>query len=376
MHILIAALHRPSKPTGICRYAVNLANCLAEDGRVSRISLVIGAWQKEYFQSSFTLSSQKISLVCINVENSSLSRNTWFLFGLPKLAKSLCPDLVHFSFPLPFIRAFFSVPVVSTVHDLYPYEYPSNFGYPQVFFNQLFLSQCIRNSNSLTCVSNLTLEKLNSFFPAVCRQKEVVTIYNHVEFSHICPKPPQSLDVLPTQSSFILCVAQHRKNKNLDLLIQAYNHLLKNNDLGNTTKLVIVGSLGPKTENLLRLINNLSLNKSVLLISAINDNELCWLYQNCYLFVIPSCTEGFCLPLAEALHFSSRIVCSDIPIFREIGSSRCTYFSLNDDTVKNLSEAMIHSLKETTSKDSSLVRFSKSNSANQYISLYHKVLNQ
>lgn len=28
MHILIAALHRPTDPTGVCRFAANLARCL------------------------------------------------------------------------------------------------------------------------------------------------------------------------------------------------------------------------------------------------------------------------------------------------------------------------------------------------------------
>ena len=45
MHILIAALHRPTKPTGVCRHAVNLAQCLADTDEVDKVTLVIGAWQ-------------------------------------------------------------------------------------------------------------------------------------------------------------------------------------------------------------------------------------------------------------------------------------------------------------------------------------------
>jgi hypothetical protein len=99
MHILIAALHRPSKPTGVCRHAANLAQCLALRDTVIKVTLVIGKWQKDYFEKSFTLSSPKIEVIIIDIKNNSVSRNLWFLFGLPKLAGKLKCNLVHLSFP-------------------------------------------------------------------------------------------------------------------------------------------------------------------------------------------------------------------------------------------------------------------------------------
>ncbi|MGL5880971.1 MAG: glycosyltransferase family 4 protein, partial [Xenococcaceae cyanobacterium] len=83
--------------------------------------------------------------------------------------------------------------------------------------------------------------------------------------------------------------------------------------------------------------------------------------------------EGFCLPLAEALHFSCRIVCSDIPIFREIGSSSCTYFELQGDPVRNLSQSMIHALEKPLRKASKDVRFSKSDVAARYLDFYSAI---
>ena len=101
MHILVAALHRPSKPTGVCRHAANLAQCLAETDEVTKVTLIVGEWQKSYFEETFKLFSSKINLISVSINNSSLSRNRWFLFGLPKLADRLQPDIIHLSFPLP-----------------------------------------------------------------------------------------------------------------------------------------------------------------------------------------------------------------------------------------------------------------------------------
>ena len=370
MHVVIAALHRPIKPTGVCRHAANLARCLAETEKVTKISLIIGAWQQHYFETAFALTSKKIKLLSVNIENSSLSRNLWFIWGLPKLANSLNPDIVHLSFPLPFIRSKFDTSVATTIHDLYPYECPDNFGFPQVWFNQLFLKQCINNSDGLACVSKVTSDKLKLYFPNLKPNQVVKVIYNYVDFNQLQAKP---LKQLPEDSLFWLTVAQHRQNKNLDLLIKAFDRLLNCQTIDSKTKLVIVGTSGPETDNIHSLINILSLENKVILLAAIEDRQLCWLYQNCQIFIVASSTEGFCLPLAEALHFSQRIICSSIPIFQEVGNSRCTYFSLNDDPVSNLCQAVI----DSTGNDSGLPnyenetkRFNKSNIAQQYLHLY------
>ena len=370
MHVFIAALHRPVKPTGVCRHAANLARCLSEKPDITRISLIIGSWQQQYFETAFALESEKIKLVVVDIKNSSIARNIWFLTDLPKLANKLAPDVVHLSFPFPFVRSKFNAPVVTTIHDLYPYECPENFGFPQVWFNRLFLRQAIKNSDGLPCVSQITLDKLKFYFPNLKPQQKTEVIYNYVDFEGIETKAPQAVE---EDSQFVLSVAQHRQNKNLDLLIKAYAKLLETGKIAPECELIIVGTSGPETENIKNLIGQLDLEDKVNLLSALDDGELCWLYQNCQLFVIPSSTEGFCLPLAEALHFSDRIICSDIPIFQEIASG-CAYFSFENNAVANLTQAMTEVIERPMSSDyESLQKFDKSNIAQQYINLYEQV---
>ena len=373
MHILVAALHRPSKPTGVCRHAANLAQCLAETDEVTKVTLIVGEWQKSYFEETFKLFSSKINLISVSINNSSLSRNRWFLFGLPKLADRLQPDIIHLSFPFPFLRQWFKAPVVATIHDLYPYECPENFGYPQVWFNRWFLRQCVDQSDGLSCVSKSTLESLKHYFPSIDSRKKTTVIYNYVDFSHVSPKIPEK-NFSDEKFRFLLSVGQHRKNKNLDLLIHSYHNLQKNSVLKPATKLLIVGSSGPETDNILHQIQMLALQDQVLLLSSITDEELCWLYKNCELFVIPSSTEGFCLPLVEALSLSPRVVCSNISIFQEVGSSNCNYFELSNDLVYNLTEAMTFVLSQPAmNRLDADTRFSKASVAQQLLNFYASV---
>jgi len=376
MHVLIPVLHRPLKPTGVCRHAANLAQCLASTPDVSHVTLIIGYWQKDYFETVFNLNNQKIRIVTVDIKNSSVSRNIWYLFGLPKLANSLSPDIVHLSFPFPFIRSKFSCPVVATVHDLYPYECPENFGFPQVIFNQLFLKQCLKNGDGFACVSKMTLEKLKFYFPKLKQHIKIEVIYNYVDFSNIASQIPKILNShRNTRFPFLITVAQHRQNKNLDLLIQAFAEILQSGDLKPATKLIIVGSSGPETENLKKQISTLGLQNKVLLLSSLEDGELRWLYENCEMFIIPSSTEGFCFPLVEALYLGCKAICSDIPIFREVGFSECTYFKLEGNAVANLSKAMIQVLEQPRPQSTAARNcFSKSQAGIQYLQLYSSLI--
>jgi glycosyltransferase involved in cell wall biosynthesis len=372
MHVLISALHRASKPTGVCRYAANLAECLADTPEITKVTLIVGSWQREYFATAFNLCFKKINIVSVDIKNSSLSRNSWFMLGLPKLAHQLRPDLVHLSFPLPFARSLFPCPVISTVHDLYPYELPENFGKIQASFNRLFLKQCVGQSDALTCVSQTTLDRLKFFFPQLPAEQKSTVIYNVVDFQEIQPEVPKFFsgqESIP----FLLSVAQHRKNKNLNLLIYSYGFLLRMKKIDAATKLILVGSQGPETENLMRQIEDLKLQDNVHLLSSINDGELSWLYQHCQSFIMPSSIEGFCLPLAEAMHLSCKVVCSDIPIFREIGSATCVYFSLQDNPIGNLAQAISQVIQQppVVSKSG---QFSKLNITKQYVQFYSSIV--
>lgn len=374
MHILIAALHRPIDPTGVCRVAANLARCLVNRAEISQITIAIGKWQEHYFVDLLETQSDKIKLISIDINNTSLSRNLWFLFGLPKLARQYQADRVHMSFPLPFLRSQFPCPVVATIHDLYPYQFPENFGYKQAIFNQLFLRCCIQQSDGLTCVSKTTLETLHLYFPKIKNQSKPTTvIYNFVDFSQVRTSP--SLDFQKRfEFPFILCVAQHRKNKNIDLLIKTYDALKLQNQIDPATCLVLVGSPGPETEALNNLIHERSLELSVLTLSSIDDQQLCWLYQHCQIFVMPSSLEGFCIPIVEALFFSCKVICSNIPIFQEIGNTDCNYFDLTGEAIQNLSQAIRKTLIEKSSpKADNYLRFSKSTIADQYITFYSKL---
>ena len=48
------------------------------------------------------------------------------------------------------------------------------------------------------------------------------------------------------------------------------------------------------------------------------------------MYVFPSVDEGFGIPIIEAFSYCLPIICSDIPVFKEIGNDSVSYFKKGD----------------------------------------------
>jgi glycosyltransferase involved in cell wall biosynthesis len=372
MHVVINAVSGARHPSGICRHAANLARCLFNPNEVSKISLAVGAWQEGYFRAAFELQDRKLQIVLVPISDRALARNFWYLFGLPKTIQELGADVLHLSFPVPILRNKITVPVVTTVHDLYPFDAPENFGFPNVLANRLFLRQCLRASDRLACVSDFTLDRLLTIFGPRLAGK-ATRIYNSVELSQAYGQSRELVGL--SGRPFLLCVAQHRRNKNLKLLLQAFAEMRAQAMVSPETMLLVVGRPGPETTTVVGRITQLGLKHSVLLVKGLINAELAWLYRNCELLLAPSEVEGFGLPVVEAKQCGARVVCSDIPAFREVGGSTCCYFDLKAaDPVGALLQACRVALQEPGGMEISFPQFSFQASARAYISLYSELL--
>lgn len=371
MHILISAVSSARNPSGICRHAANLATSLAEKREISRVTLLLGTWQTSYFQHAFHLRNAKLHVRTGDIRSSPLDRNLWYYRTLPELARKYAADAVHLSFPAPFSRRRFPCPVIVSLHDLYPYDIPGNFGATRFLFNRAFLRLCLKESDAIVCSSDFTRNRLKSVEARAWHK--AVRIHQSVGINPECSRMPSLPEIHGRK--FVLAVAQHRCNKNLALLISAFGRLRERDESNRRMRLVMVGAEGPETRTLYNSVKRLSLRDYVVFQKGLSDPELCWLYRNCALLVAPSSIEGFGLPVAEALHCGSHVLCSDIPIFREIGGSLCSYFPLmKGDSAAALSDAIQSALRESARVTEPSNRFSPAEIAQQHISLYSRLI--
>jgi glycosyltransferase involved in cell wall biosynthesis len=135
--------------------------------------------------------------------------------------------------------------------------------------------------------------------------------------------------------------------------------------------LMVIGNKGPETAAIKSLIEQRSLETSIELIDGVTDGQLRWLYTNCEFLMAPSSIEGFGLPIVEGLFCGCRIVCSDIPAFREIGGDACHYFDLHAEAGPSaVVQAISKALREPAMPAKQLDRYVMENVAREYAALY------
>lgn len=371
MKVIIALTSASDQISGVQRHAINLARCLLTRAEIAAVHLIAASWQQQCLRSVEPICDTRLHLHTAYLNNTSIGRNLWYYTKLPRIAAELRADVVHFAYPMPIRRHIYGCRTVLTLHDLYPYDARGNFGFPKVLFNEAVLRQCLRAADAVACVSRSTLDRLKAVDPPLARNKATF-ISNCVgpqsRFSDRSPVPGW------TGEPFLLCVAQHRQNKNLLLLLRVFRRLLLANQLSAGARLVIIGAFGPQTKAIQRFLAFTQLQGRVSLLHGLSDEEVQWCYRKCSLLIAPSVVEGFGLPVAEALLAGCRVVCSDIPAFREVGGSHCEYIRLDKNAEQAFVEAIRTAFLRPRPKPVALPQLSATHIAAQYLQLYRSLV--
>lgn len=370
MKIVIALASSSAHVSGVQRHAINLAHCLISRPEITEVHMVTAPWQESLVRDSAPTGDRRLHVHIAPIGNNTLSRNRWFYSQLPRLAAQLGADIVHLAYPVPVRRGAFHCQTVATLHDLYPYDIPENFGFPKVLFNRAVLQRCLRRVNAIACVSQCTLSRLNRLDKQFAQKATVVynSVAPHTELVAGTPLPDWSGE------PFVLCVAQHRRNKNVLLALEIFECLLRSRQAPKAMQLFIVGIDGPETYAIRKFIARRGLSSRVLLLKGISDSQLQWCYRNCSLVVAPSIVEGFGLPVAEALLAGCRVVCSDIAAFRELGGPHCYYVPLGSQQLEAFTNAVCVALRNPKPEPVPLPRLSTPIIAEEYLRLYRSLL--
>jgi glycosyltransferase involved in cell wall biosynthesis len=73
-------------------------------------------------------------------------------------------------------------------------------------------------------------------------------------------------------------------------------------------------------------------SRNLVFVGNVTEVELGWLYANADMLLFPSEYEGLGLPVLEAVVDNKKVVCSDIPVFREMSKTAFYYFDHHDPT--------------------------------------------
>jgi len=135
-------------------------------------------------------------------------------------------------------------------------------------------------------------------------------------------EPPE----LRVPQPYFVCIGTIEARKNHLLLLQLWRKMAL--ELGEAAPhLVIVGRRGWENENVVDMLERCpSIRNKVHEFSKVTDSEVRALIEGARALLMPSFSEGFGLPIIEALALGVPVLCSDIPPFIEIGGGVPEFF--------------------------------------------------
>jgi glycosyltransferase involved in cell wall biosynthesis len=216
----------------------------------------------------------------------------------------------------------FNTKKITVIHDSLFWDYPENYKF---LWRKYFISLVNLGIDSKAQIITTSMYSKNNLIRIFFNKTNKIN-YIYQTFTYFKTK---EID-FQTPEKFILHVGSFEKRKDLLTLLKAF-HLLKEDNL----KLVLAGAQifhgdDRVIKKIKRYIEKNKLYDKVILPGFISKERAAVFYKRASLYVFPSLDEGFGIPILEAFSFSIPVICSDIPVFREIGKNSVTYFKAGD----------------------------------------------
>ena len=273
----------------------------------------------------------------------------WEQLNLPRIAKFSKVDLLLCGFNTsPIFRR--CPPIVLVIHDLiflksiYPImQFKSSRQMLGAMYRRSVVPRAIKNAAEILTVSESSKAEICSVFEL--SSDRVTVISNTISDFWFRDEMQNESDIF-SQKPYILAVSGAAPSKNLKRLIVAFAQG-QHSSFIRGVNLVVVGVAFNELSIFKALAKELGVGNNVILSPRVSDVVLRSLYQQALLFVFPSTSEGFGIPLLEAMAVGAPIICSSIPVFREIGLNFPTYF--DPFSINNIKDTMILGLSQNRS---------------------------
>lgn len=246
-------------------------------------------------------------------------------------------DIVFFLSPHPSLPITkLNIPEFVIIHDIHLWTNPQEKWTEERKFAYAVNKESINNADIVFTVSDFTNRETKKYFKF--EDKPVMSIYEDIN-----PFYKQGLKTTPRlikdkfqvkPNNYFLYIGSFEPRKNLESLLKAYDIYLKNSKSKKT--LLIIGSHTTRSKE----VDAYKLNPEAKQFAQADLNELYQLYKYAYGFVYPSLYEGFGLQILEAQNLGCPILCSDIPVFHEVGRDGMLYFDPKNPT--DIAEKMLH----------------------------------
>jgi glycosyltransferase involved in cell wall biosynthesis len=278
-----------------------------------------------------------------------------------------------------------AVPRVTTIHDVLPLQARDEYGPAVVGTLESVLASLEAKRDVVTAVSQFTKDDFCSLsgFPP---ERVVVAPLSAGDRFRPVNDRAQIAGLRARlglgEKPFLLSVSNPQPRKNLPLLVRSFYIALRRLPSweGN---LVLVGEAkaGWGTEVIQEEIRKEpEFARRVIRAGAVSDEDLARLYGTCEAFVFPSISEGFGLPVLEAMKCGAPVICSNSSSLPEVAGDAAILVDPKDEVA--LAEAIVGLLSNPARRNELVAlsirqasKFSWESSAERVAQAYRMALN-
>ena len=261
--------------------------------------------------------------------------------------------------------------VILTIHDLNFLE-RADYSLAKKRQKLASLQQKIDRADVLTTISDYTASVIKTHLQI--GQKPLHVIHNGNSLVPVSLSDFSIPDKLKSIriNQFLFTIGVVHPKKNFHVLLPL---LQQNPDL----QLVIAGNIAnPYSQEIIEIAQTLGVANRLLLLGNIADETKYWLFQHCLAFVFPSLSEGFGLPVVEAMSVGKPVFLSNLTSLPEIGGDAAYYWqNTNPSHLQAIFEQGMADYQANVSKKTILQaqanRFTWQKAAEKYLLLYKNI---
>jgi glycosyltransferase involved in cell wall biosynthesis len=203
---------------------------------------------------------------------------------------------------------------VLVLHDIYRRTHPELYPWHYLLAWNLFFPLSVATSRHVVTVSDATADEFRRLYPGAA--DKAVTVH---EASTIVATPRVER---PYPGRYGLTVSTTAPTKNILRLIEALERLR----LAGGEQVPVLW-IGKDHDDVVKTaLARYPDLKSFIPLGRVDEETLATYYAHADFYVAASLTEGFCLPIVEAQKYGVPVVCSDIPVFREVAGAGASFF--------------------------------------------------